>query len=94
MKKENSDLNRVETTMNGTSIDNPKINSSVNQCPQPSNQTNMTIATNCPGYEPVVSSSMMNGECTVSCNSCRNFKDNKCVVNLYDKVLARIDDSK
>lgn len=94
MKKEKTDLNRVEASMNGTSIYNPKMSNSISKCPESTSQINMTIAVNCPGYESYVEDSMVNGVCSVSCDSCRNFTDNKCVVNLYDKVLARIDDSK
>lgn len=88
-----NELNRAQNTLNGTAIENSTIKASVDRCPQPSNQINMTIAMNCPGYEPLVSETFTSS-CTVSCNSCHNFQDNRCVVDLYDKVLARIDDSK
>lgn len=94
MKREKNHRNSAEATMNGTGIYNSTINNNVNQCPQPSNQTNMTVAMNCPGYEALSSGSMVSGSCEVSCDSCKNFKNNKCVVNLYDKVLAHVDDSK
>jgi hypothetical protein len=92
--KDLMNLNRANDTLNGTAIDNSIIKGDVDKCPKPSNQINMTIGMNCPGYEPLVSEGTFTNACTVSCNSCHNFKNNKCVVNLYDKVLAGIDDSK
>lgn len=84
----------MENDFNGTVIGNSKVENQSNQCPAPSNQINMTVASNCSGYESVVSNSMTNGSCAVSCDSCKNFKNHKCVVNLYDKVLCSIDDCK
>lgn len=85
---------RTVDTLDGTAIDNPMMKNSGSKCPAPENQVNMTIGQNCPGYEPLVSGTMESSQCVISCNSCRNFKDHRCVVDLYDKVLARIDDSK
>lgn len=89
-----SKYDRTRDALDGTAIDNPMMRNDVFECPMPENQETMSIGQNCPGYEPLVSGAMESSQCIVSCNSCRNFKDHRCVVDLYDKVLARIDDSK
>lgn len=85
---------RTADAFDGTAIENPTLKNDISRCPMPENQETMTIGQNCPGYEPLVSGTLESSSCIVSCNSCRNFKDHRCVVDLYDKVLARIDDSK
>lgn len=92
-RKDLTNLSRANDTINGTALENSTIKDTINKCPSPSNEMNMAVAMNCPGYEPLVSGAFTNS-CTVSCDSCHNFQNHKCVVNLYDKVLAGIDDSK
>lgn len=85
---------RTDDILNGTAIENSVLKNDINVCPMPENDLNMVVGQNCEGYEPLVRGALESGNCVVSCNSCRNFKDNICVVDLYDRVLARIDDSK
>lgn len=51
------------------------------------------IAVNCPGYEPVRNdvTNTIGAENSKSCGNCHNWQDNKCVVDLYDKVLSSLD---
>lgn len=56
-------------------------------------QQMMHIANSCPGYSPITSEVTSTiGACnSKSCTNCHNLKNDKCVVNLYDKVLTSLD---
>lgn len=52
------------------------------------------VAEHCSGYKPLqtgFTSSVGKGSC-VSCETCQNFENNICKVNLFDKVLAGLDE--
>jgi hypothetical protein len=51
------------------------------------------IANSCHGYNPVSSGFQSNiGTArSKSCQNCEHFKNEKCEVNLYDKVLSSLD---
>jgi hypothetical protein len=53
----------------------------------------MHVANSCSGYESVRSGfeSNIGTQVSKSCGNCKHFKNNKCEVNLYDKVLAGLD---
>lgn len=58
-------------------------------------ELNMLVASNCSGFDSLVTNSMINGDqCEVSCDNCKNFQHNKCVINLYDQVLSNIEEHK
>lgn len=56
-------------------------------------QQMVSVAQNCPGYEPLNNStySMLSSTESESCMGCENFKKGKCVKNLFDSVLAGLD---
>lgn len=51
------------------------------------------IANSCNGYDSVALGfqSSIGTIFSKSCNNCKNFKGDKCEINLYDKVLAGLD---
>lgn len=84
----------MERPIEGPSLSNQQIISGIGDFPTAVAQQNMTVAENCQGYQPIKSEgAFVSGYVsTTSCNNCQNFKDNKCQVNLYDKVLASLDE--
>ncbi|MCI1945911.1 hypothetical protein [Clostridium luticellarii] len=60
-----------------------------------SNEEMKHVGSSCPGYEPDdfgFKSYSSDAEPDYrSCTNCRNLKDGKCVKNLYDQVLAGLD---
>lgn len=56
-------------------------------------QQMMSVAQNCPGFEPQYNSTyvLSASVATESCMGCDNFKNEKCQKNLFDKVLAGLD---
>lgn len=53
----------------------------------------MMVAVNCPGYEPTVNNvtNTIGADNCKSCDNCHNWQEHKCVVNLFDPVLASLD---
>lgn len=53
----------------------------------------MHVANSCSGYDSAGSEFQSNigTPSSKSCSNCKHFKNNKCEVNLYDKVLAGLD---
>lgn len=51
------------------------------------------VGRSCPGYEKVNGSfqSMTSSGDERSCLNCENYKNNKCVINLFDRVLTSVD---
>jgi hypothetical protein len=51
------------------------------------------IANSCIGYDPVGTGfqSSIGTEFSKSCGNCKHLKNDKCEINLYDKVLAGLD---
>lgn len=51
------------------------------------------VANSCNGYNSVGTGfqSSIGTAYSKSCDNCKHFKNNKCEVNLYDKVLAGLD---
>jgi hypothetical protein len=51
------------------------------------------VAVECPGYEPMREHlvSTIGAEGGVSCGNCHNWQNERCVVNLFDKVLSSLD---
>ncbi|MBW9150527.1 hypothetical protein K2F40_16450 [Clostridium sp. CM028] len=51
------------------------------------------VANSCKGYDSVGTGfqSSIGTLFSKSCNNCHHLKNNKCEVNLYDKVLAGLD---
>ncbi|MBU3093791.1 hypothetical protein KPL35_17290 [Clostridium sp. CF011] len=51
------------------------------------------VANSCKGYDSVGTGfqSSIGTSFSKSCDNCQHLKDNKCEVNLYDKVLAGLD---
>jgi len=58
-------------------------------------QDRMHVANSCSGYEPISSGfvSSIGSSYSKSCDNCKHFKDQKCESNLYDAVLASLDQS-
>lgn len=56
-------------------------------------QDKMHVANSCTGYEPISSGlvSSIGNKDSKSCANCRHFNAERCEVNLYDKVLASLD---
>jgi D-arabinose 1-dehydrogenase-like Zn-dependent alcohol dehydrogenase len=54
----------------------------------------MQVANNCQGYEAMNSglTSAVGASNCKSCKNCKHLKENKCESNLYDGVLASIDE--
>ncbi|WP_125154799.1 hypothetical protein [Clostridium rectalis] len=52
----------------------------------------MIVAENCEGYEPMASVfiSDIGSNITDSCENCYNFKDGKCIKNLFDPIKEKI----
>lgn len=84
----------MESPMKGTSMPNQQITGTTMDFPTTIAQQNMTVAENCQGYQPIKGEgAFVSGYVsTTSCNNCQNFKNSKCQVNLYDKVLASLDE--
>lgn len=53
----------------------------------------MHVANSCQGYDATSSGfvSSMGTNVSKSCGNCKHLKNNKCDINLYDKVLAGLD---
>ncbi len=53
----------------------------------------MHIGNNCNGYDPVGTEfqSSIGTPFSKSCDNCHHFKDGMCEIDLYDKVLAGLD---
>ncbi|MCJ7688721.1 MAG: hypothetical protein MUO60_05300 [Clostridiaceae bacterium] len=53
----------------------------------------MHVANSCNGYNPVRSGlqSSIGTAFSKSCGNCEHLKNDKCEVNLYDRVLASLD---
>ena len=51
------------------------------------------VANSCKGYEPIGTGfqSSIGNTYSKSCDNCQHLKNDKCEVNLYDKVLAGLD---
>ncbi|MCY6355993.1 hypothetical protein [Clostridium sp. ZS2-4] len=84
----------MERTMESTSVSNQQIISGMGEFPTAVAQQNMTVAENCSGYQPIKSEGeFVSGYVsTTSCNNCENFKNSKCQISMYDKVLASLDE--
>lgn len=84
----------MERPMQGTSVANQQITSGTMDFPTAVAQQNMSVAENCSGYQPIKAEGAFVSEyvSTTSCNNCQNFKNSKCQVNMYDKVLASLDE--
>lgn len=85
----------TKDTMERTpSLSNQETISGMSDFPTAVAQQNITVAENCQGYQPIKSEgAFVSGYVsTTTCNNCQNFKNSKCQVNLYDKVLASLDE--
>lgn len=53
----------------------------------------MHVANSCPGYNPLAEDfeSNIGTENSKSCNNCSNYRDGKCIENLFDRVLTSLD---
>lgn len=53
----------------------------------------MSVGSNCPGFTTTESGlvSSVGTNMSKSCTKCQHFKDNKCDIDLYDKVVAGLD---
>ena len=56
-------------------------------------QDMMHVAISCHGYTPIKEGfvSTIGSEKCKSCRNCENLRNEKCQVNLYDKVLTSLD---
>ncbi|MCY6485920.1 hypothetical protein OW763_16550 [Clostridium aestuarii] len=54
----------------------------------------VNVAKNCPGYTPRQNqfTSMTSGSECDSCDNCKNYVSNECQANLFDSVLAGLDE--
>jgi hypothetical protein len=57
----------------------------------PSTEQLMAVAFNCSDYSPVISSVTSSMNSDISCATCANYKNNKCVIDVFDKVLSGLD---
>lgn len=94
MKNTRDTKKTMESSMQGTSMPNQQITGTTMGFPTTITQQNMSIAENCSGYQPIkAEGAFVSGYVsTTSCNNCQNFKNSKCQVNMYDKVLASLDE--
>ncbi|OFI04972.1 hypothetical protein CLOACE_19860 [Clostridium acetireducens DSM 10703] len=53
----------------------------------------MHVANNCIGYEPIYEGfqSSIGTKLSKSCSNCNNYKEGKCIKNLFDDVLTSLD---
>ena len=51
----------------------------------------MAVAFNCSDYSPVISTATSSMNSDISCVTCANWKNNKCAIDVFDKVLTGLD---
>ncbi|MCY6372784.1 hypothetical protein [Clostridium ganghwense] len=84
----------MEAQTVGSSVSNQKIISEMANAPMATNQQTMSVAKNCPGYKAINQQHSLNSSCAsaVSCNTCQNFQNSACQIEMFDKVLAGLDE--